>query len=203
MSVKSSPTVKLTLNADNYREFVVFYAKPVKDSRFTLVEKLSDKNLAYLDQKLLMCSDVLVNLPDMKIIDALGQMDPDDPEFKLSRYVMGVIQFIEEIFSRLKLTDVMEEKYLNFVEMFKIPVVRYAIADASFFYNHHNHFRAFLNKLYLSVIEIQYSYKNKKYDYLYEVLQAMLAVAEHPKSAFNSIMIKTQAFFCKVRCKES
>ncbi|HVL02015.1 MAG TPA: DUF1631 family protein [Dongiaceae bacterium] len=107
----------------------------------------------------------------------------------------GLILMLDQLFDRLLASDGLDSQAVDWMASLRLPVIRYALQDYSFFFAPQNLVRRFLNQSYLSLLSSSHKSRQILRDALSQFIRRIQQDFRHDVSVFNSICIEAQSWF--------
>lgn len=107
----------------------------------------------------------------------------------------GVILLLDELFDRLLENQQLDEQAQAWLGSLRVPVVRYALLDYSFFFAPQNLLRRLLNQIYLILLSSSQKSRQVLRESLQTYLQRLQLEFKQDVSACNRICIEAQTWF--------
>ncbi len=193
----------LRIGARGVVELLRLYASEPASDRIKLVPARNRNAIAVLRDKLTLVQQSLHERGRLSaegtrlnaltvLVDRCGELQIPLP---VAEPDWGVISLLDYLFDELLGSSGLDEQALDWLASLRLPVIRYALLDYSFFFAPQNLVRRFLNQVHLSLL----SSSPKSRQVLREVLGGFIQRIDQDfrqdVSAFNSICIEAQAWF--------
>lgn len=107
----------------------------------------------------------------------------------------GVIALLDQLFDRLLGGDSLDSQARAWLAALRLPVIRYALLDYSFFFAPQNLLRRFLNQFYLNLLSSSPKSRPVLREALAGFVQRILQDFRQDVSVVNSLCIEAQAWF--------
>src|SRR3990167_7023835 len=107
----------------------------------------------------------------------------------------GLILLLDQLFDQLLAGDGLESQAVDWLASLRLPVIRYALQDYSFFFAPQNLVRRFLNQLHLNLLSSSHKSRQILRDTLAQFIRRIQQEFRQDVSLFNSICIEAQSWF--------
>ena len=175
--------------------------------RFQLAEPITDKirlspqrskaALALLYDRLAQIQATLTTAKlQCSVVSALAERCSDQEiPLPIAEPDWGAITLLDDVFDELLCQHGLDAEAQSWFNQLRVPVVRYALQDYSFFFAQQNLVRRFLNQAYLALLSSTTKSRSVHRDQLNQFLKRILEHNKQDVSQFNSICIEAQAWF--------
>lgn len=107
----------------------------------------------------------------------------------------GSIRLLDQLFDQLLAHQSLDEQAREWMQFLRLPVIRYAILDYSFFFTPQNLLRRFLNQLHLALLSSSEKSRQVLRDSLQPFLQRLHSEFKQDVGPCNRICIEAQTWF--------
>lgn len=165
--------------------------------KIQLVDARSKNALAVLNDRMSALQQALafpagVTCVAQAVADACQDLQIPLP---VARPDWGGILLLDSLFDKLSRDDQLDEEARQWLGYLRLPVVRYAILDYSFFFTPQNLMRRFLNQLHLVFLSSSQKSRQILRESLQPFLQRMQSEFRQDISSCNRICIEAQTWF--------
>lgn len=107
----------------------------------------------------------------------------------------GLILLLDQLFDQLLAGDGLDSQAVDWLASLRLPVIRYALQDYSFFFAPQNLVRRFLNQLHLNLLSSSHKSRQILRDALAQFIRRIQQDFRQDVSQFNSVCIEAQSWF--------
>lgn len=107
----------------------------------------------------------------------------------------GLILLLDQLFDQLLAGDGLDAQAVDWLASLRLPVIRYALQDYSFFFAPQNLVRRFLNQLHLNLLSSSHKSRQILRDALAHFIRRIQQDFRQDVSQFNSVCIEAQSWF--------